>query len=62
VKIIHTLNAEIVRLLGRPEMRERAFNAGVEVVGSTPERLLAQMKSDIVTLSKVIKDARIGAD
>lgn len=36
--------------------------AGVEVIGSSPERLTATMKSEIARLGKVIRDAGIKAD
>ena len=57
--IIHRLNQEIVRFLKMPETKERFFNSGVEVVGSTPEELAATMRSDVAKIGKVIKDAGI---
>ena len=40
-------------------MKVKFFNAGVETVASSPEQLSALMKSEIVRLGKVIKDAGI---
>jgi tripartite-type tricarboxylate transporter receptor subunit TctC len=57
--IVTRLNQEIVKLLARPEIKERFFNAGVEVVGSTPEQFAAVMKTDIVRVAKLVKDAGI---
>ena len=57
--LISRLNQEIVRMLNRADVKERHFNAGVETIGSTPEELLATMKSDMARLGKVIKDANI---
>ncbi len=57
--IISRLNQEIVRVLSRPDSKERLFNAGIEVVGSSPEQLAAAVKSDTTRMSKVIKDAGI---
>ena len=57
--IINRLNQEIVRVLNRPDVRERFVNAGVENVGSTPQQLAAAMKSEMASLGKVIKDAGI---
>lgn len=57
--IIKRLNEEIVRVLNRPDVQEKFFNAGVEVVGSSPERLAVTIKSEIATLGKLIKDAGI---
>ena len=57
--IISRLNQEIVRLLNRPEVKEKLLNVGVEVVASTPEQLAAAVRSEIALWSKVIKDAGI---
>ncbi len=59
--IINRLNQEIVRVLNSPEVREKFFKAGVEVVGSSPERFAAAIKSDMTRMGKVIKDAGIRA-
>ena len=60
--IIGRLNREIVRVLSLPDVKERFLNAGVEVVGCSPEALAATMKSDPVRISKLIKDAGIKVD
>jgi tripartite-type tricarboxylate transporter receptor subunit TctC len=60
--IVRRLNQEIVRFLRLPEAKERFFNAGVEVVGSTPEELGAAMKADVSRMDKVIRAAGIRAD
>ena len=60
--VINRLNGEIVAALNRADIKERFFNAGSEVVGSTPEELTATIKSEISRMSKVIKDAGIKAD
>ena len=57
--LVTRLNQEIVRALNRPDVKEKFFNAGVEVVASSPEQLATIMKSDMVRLGKVIKDAGI---
>ncbi len=57
--IINRLNQEIARALNKPEIKERLFNSGVEVVGSSPGGLAATMKSEMARLGKVIKDAGI---
>jgi tripartite-type tricarboxylate transporter receptor subunit TctC len=48
--IIQRLSQEIVRVLTREEVKERFFNAGVETVASSPEQLVAIMKSDMARL------------
>lgn len=40
-------------------MREKFLASGVEVAGSSPEELAATMKSEIVRMRRVIKDAGI---
>lgn len=57
--IIKRLNHEIVRVLVRPEAKERFFNMGIEVVASSPQQFQATIKSDMARLGKVIKDAGI---
>jgi tripartite-type tricarboxylate transporter receptor subunit TctC len=60
--IINRLNQEIVRVLNRADLKDRFFNAGVDVVGSSPERLAAAVESDIAVMGKVIRDAGIRAE
>jgi tripartite-type tricarboxylate transporter receptor subunit TctC len=60
--IIRQLNSAVVSVLNMPDVRERFFNVGMEVVGSTPEQFAAAMKTDEARLRKVIKDAGIRAD
>ena len=57
--IIQRLNQEIVRTLNTSETKEKFFNAGVEAVGNTPEDFVAIIKSDMVKMGKLIKDAKI---
>jgi tripartite-type tricarboxylate transporter receptor subunit TctC len=60
--LIRRLNEETVRVLQSADVRERLFNGSIEVIGTPPEGLMAQMKSDTATLGKVIKAARIRID
>lgn len=57
--IIDVLNREATRTLNKPEIRERLFNIGAEVVASTPAQLDAYMRADMAKMGKVIKDAGI---
>ena len=54
--IVNQLNQEIVRVLNSAEVKERLFNAGVEVVGNSPEQLSAILKAETAKISKLIKD------
>jgi tripartite-type tricarboxylate transporter receptor subunit TctC len=51
------LNREIVQALKNVDA-ERLFNAGVEVVASSPEEFTAFMKADIARMSEVVRSAR----
>ena len=59
---LNRLNAEIVRVLNRPGVKEKFLNLAVEVVASSPEQLGKFVKSEMSRLGKVIKDAGIRAD
>lgn len=57
--LISRLNAEILRVLGRTEVRERMLNLGVEPVGSTPAALAATVRSEMSKWGKLITDLGI---
>ena len=57
--VIARLNRETMRVLSKPEIKERFLASGVEAVGSTPEQLSALIKSEVARMGKVIKDAGI---
>ena len=57
--IVELLNRESVRVLRTPEVKERLFNAGNEVVANTPREFSAYMKADMQKMGKVIKEAGI---
>ena len=60
--IVTRLNEEIVRVLNRPEVKERFHATGIETVGDSPETLAALIKSEIIRTGKVIKEAGIRAN
>ena len=57
--IINRLNREIVRYVKSPDGIEKFTLKGDDVVGSTPQELVARIKSEIAIFSKLIKDAGI---
>lgn len=57
--IINRLNQEIVQILRRPEVRERFFNSGGEVVGNSPAEFESFLKSDMAKWGRLIKAAKI---
>ena len=60
--IVGRLNRECVRILNGPDVKEKFLNSGVEVIGSSPEKFAARIKSEIARMGKVIKDAGIRAE
>ena len=60
--IINRLNQEIVLVLKRADVKEKLFDAGVEVVGSSPEQLSVKMKSEMTKWAKLIKNTGIKVD
>ena len=59
--IINRLHTELVQFLRSAAATERLFNAGVEVVASSPRELAIAMESEMTRMSKLIKDARLRA-
>jgi tripartite-type tricarboxylate transporter receptor subunit TctC len=53
------LHQEIVRVLQRPESRERLASIGAEPVGSTRAQFAAVMKDEVARMSKVVREAGI---
>jgi len=60
--IVSRLNAEIVRAMHAPDVRERiGMQGGNEIVTGTPEAFAALIRSDLRMYAKLIKDAKIPA-
>jgi tripartite-type tricarboxylate transporter receptor subunit TctC len=57
--VVTLLNREIVKAIAQPDTRDKLTALGYDPVGSTPEELGAQIKSDIVTWAKVIRATNI---
>ena len=57
--VIGRLNAETVRILKLPDVRERLLGMGAEIHGSTPEEFGAFEKTEIEKWAKVIKSANV---
>ena len=54
-EIIARLNAEILRILSLPDVRERLSSQGADPVGGTPEQFAALVRSEIQKWAKVVK-------
>ncbi len=55
--IINRLNAETVKALREPQLRDKLTGLGFEVVGNRPEELGAFLRREIVKWTKVIKES-----
>ncbi len=53
------MNAEVVKALRKPEVRERILALAMELGGNTPEEFKANMKADLATWTQALKDASI---
>ena len=53
--IVNRLNAEFVKALRTPDVKERLTSLGFEIAGSTPEEYGAYIKSEIKKWAKVVK-------
>ncbi len=58
-EIIARLNAETVKALDRPEVKNSLLAEGAEPIGGTPEQFAAHIKSENERLGKLIGDAKI---
>jgi tripartite-type tricarboxylate transporter receptor subunit TctC len=61
-EIIQKLNAEVLKILAMPDVRERFLSQGVEPVGSTPEQFGEHIKSQMAKWGKVVQDAGVKAE
>jgi tripartite-type tricarboxylate transporter receptor subunit TctC len=60
--IVAKLNAETVRIVNLPELKERTRAQGIELGGSTPEEFAAFIKADIAKWTKAIREMRVTID
>ena len=52
---VSKLNAEIIRILGMPAVRERLAAQGIDIMTSTPAQYLDYIKSETIRWAKVVK-------
>ena len=57
--IVQRLNAEVVRAVKQPDVRERLASEGADPIGSTPEEFAAHIKVEMTRLGKVIRDSKL---
>lgn len=60
--IVTRLNQEIARVITAPDVKQKFFDAGVEVVGSSPEEFAIRIKAEMSMWAKIIKAGGIKVD
>lgn len=60
--LVNRLNRDVVKLLARPDLRERFLQSGSEIVANSPDEVARAMKADMILMGKIIKQAGIRAD
>ena len=57
--IVAKINADMVKALNMPDLRQRLFLQGVDATPNTPEEFRSFIKSETIKWAKVVKDAGI---
>ncbi len=57
--VIRQLNTEIVRIMQRPDVKEKLVAAGTEAMATTPEAFAATIKSEMAKWGRLIRDVGI---
>ncbi len=60
--VIMKINADVIKVVSSPELRERLKAEGSDPVGSSPEQYAAFLRDEIAKWAKVIKFAGVKAD
>ena len=60
--IINKLNADIIKVLQSPDVREKLLAQGAEPVWDTPEELDAYLRSEVAKLGNIVKTSGAKAD
>ena len=61
-RVVAKLNAEVVKTLNLPDVKERLAQASIQAAPSTPEQFAAYIRAESIKWAKVIKDAGLSAD
>jgi tripartite-type tricarboxylate transporter receptor subunit TctC len=61
-EVIATLNAETVKALARPDVRQRFVEFGVDPVGNSPEEAEIFLRNETAKWAKVVKDSGAKVD
>ena len=60
--IVGNLNADTVKVLAQPEVRQQFATQGIDVIGGSPEQFAAYIRSEIVKWARVIKESGARAE
>ena len=60
--IVQRVNAEVNRLLARPDLHERIGAEGGEALGGTPERFAALLKADLAKWGDAVRQSGAKVD
>ena len=60
--VVNKLNADIIKVMQMPDVREKLLVQGAEPVTSTPAQLDQYMKSEIVKLGKIVRESGARVD
>jgi tripartite-type tricarboxylate transporter receptor subunit TctC len=60
--IVTSLNAETVKAMRAPDLRERLASQGADATSSTPEQFAAYVKEELAKWTRVIKASGMKAD
>jgi len=55
--VIDRLQGEVKKILALPDISAKLAEAGLDIVGSTPEELAAYQRAEIAKWAKVVKDS-----
>lgn len=55
--VIARIHAEVARALNQPEVKERLFAAGLEVISSTPQDATSVIRNEMARMGKLIEEA-----
>ncbi|MGZ5036368.1 MAG: tripartite tricarboxylate transporter substrate binding protein [Usitatibacter sp.] len=61
-EVVGKLNAEVLKILAMPDVRERFLAQGVEPLGSTPEEFRDHIRAQMAKWGKVVRDAGVQAE
>jgi tripartite-type tricarboxylate transporter receptor subunit TctC len=60
--VVQKLQADLVKVMKDPELKQKFFDLGVDAISSTPEEFAAFMRAEAAKYAKLIKDANIKVD